>query len=94
MSAMSAMDTPDRDEPGELLLATASGDSAAFAETMYNTVKGNQWMCGFPDSTLVSIIGGEYVLVAFRINDAMDPFEAKFQEAYPEAQIAYNEAIA
>ncbi len=71
-----------------------SGDSAAFAETMYNTVKGNQWMCGFPDSTLVSVIGGEYVLVAFGINDAMDPFEAKFQEAYPAAQIAYNEAIA
>jgi RNA polymerase sigma-70 factor (ECF subfamily) len=36
MSAISAMDTPDRDEPGELLLATASGDSAAF-EQLYRT---------------------------------------------------------
>ena len=70
------------------------GESNNFAEAIYNAVKGNQWMCGFPDSVLVSIVGGEYVLMAFGINDAMDPFEAKFQEAYPAAQIAYNEAIA
>lgn len=71
-----------------------SGDSAAFAEAMYNAVKGNQWMCGFPDTVLVSIIGGEYVLMAFGINDAMTPFQAKLQEAYPEAQIVYSEAVA
>ena len=69
------------------------GESNNFAEAIYNAVKGNQWMCGFPDSVLVSIIGGEYVLMAFGINDAMDPFEAKFQEAYPAAQIVYNEPV-
>ena len=69
-------------------------NSDAFAEAIYNAVKGNQWMCGFPDSVLVSVIGGEYVLMAFGINDAMDPFEAKLQEAYPAAQIVYNEAVA
>jgi len=68
-------------------------ESNNFAEAIYNAVKGNQWMCGFPDSVLVSIIGGEYVLMAFGINDAMDPFEAKFQEAYPNAQIVYNEPV-
>ena len=71
------------------------GENAdAFAEAIYNAVKGNQWMCGCPDSVLVSVIGGQYVLMAFGINDAMDPFEAKFQEAYPDANIVYNEAIA
>ena len=69
-------------------------EADAFAEAIYNAVKGNQWMCGFPDSVLVSVIGGEYVLMAFGINDAMDPFEAKAQEAYPEAVIVYNEAVA
>ena len=69
------------------------GESNNFAEVMYNAVKNNQWMCGFPDSVLVSIIGVEYVLMAFGINDAMDPFEAKFQEAYPNAQIVYNEPV-
>ena len=69
------------------------GESNNFAEAIYNAVKGNQWMCGFPDSVLVSVIGGEYVLMAFGINDAMDPFEAKFQEAYPNAQIVYNEPV-
>ena len=71
------------------------GENAeAFAEAIYNAVQGNQWMCGFPDSVLVSVVGGQYVLMAFGINDAMDPFEAKFQEAYPNATIVYNEAIA
>lgn len=64
-----------------------------FAEAMYNAVKNNQWMCGFPDSVLVSVIGGEYVLMAFGINDAMDPFEAKLQEAYPDARIVYDEPV-
>ena len=36
MPVMSATDTPDHDEPGQLLLATASGDSAAF-EKLYRT---------------------------------------------------------
>ena len=64
-----------------------------FADAIYNAVKGNQWLCGFPDSVLVCVIGGEYVLMAFGINDAMDPFEAKVQQAYPDARIVYNEAV-
>ena len=51
-------------------------------------------MCGMPETMLVSVIGGEYVLMAFGINDAMTPFEAKLAEAYPAAETVANEPVA
>jgi len=71
-----------------------TGDASSFADVMHEAVKNNQWMCGFPDKMLISIIGGEYVLVAYGINDAMGPFQEKLLTAYPDAQIAYDEAVA
>lgn len=73
----------------------ASGsDAAAFADTMKNAVLNNQWMCGFPEQLIIANIAGEYVLVAFGVNDAMNPFQTNFTAAYPEAQIVVNEPIA
>ena len=71
-----------------------TGDADAFAAAMVNAVKNNQWMCGMPETMYVSVIGGEYVLMAFGINDAMNPFVAKLAEAYPDAVIVSNEAVA
>lgn len=68
-------------------------DAAAFAETMHGAVASAQWMCGMPEKELIAVIGGEYVLMCFGINDAVNPFEAKLSEAYPEAQIVYSQAI-
>ena len=69
-------------------------DAAAFAETMHEAIASAQWMCGFPDKMIIATIGGEYVVAAFGVNDAMNPFEEKFAAAYPAAEIVYNEAIA
>jgi len=69
-------------------------DAAAFAETMKAAVQGNQWMCGMPEQLLVQTIGGEYVLVAFGIGDAMTPFTTHLAEAYPNATTVCNEALA
>ena len=71
-----------------------TGDADAFAAVMVNAVKNNQWMCGMPETMHVSVIGGEYVLMAFGINDAMNPFTAKLAEAYPDAVTVANESIA
>lgn len=68
-------------------------DAAAFADMMHDAVAGNQWMCGFPEKELIAIVGGEYVLMAFGLNDAIEPFESKLTEAYPDAQIKYSAAI-
>ena len=72
----------------------AGADAAAFADTMKNVVLNNQWMCGFPETLVIANIAGEYVLVAFGINDAMNPFQTNFAAAYPEAQVLVNEPIA
>ena len=72
----------------------AEGVTAAdFAATMQSAVQNNQWMCGFPETLVIAAIGGEYVLVAFGVNDAMTPFQTALTAAYPEAEILYNEAI-
>ena len=71
-----------------------TGNANDFANAMVEAVKNNQWMCGMPETMLVTVIGGEYVLMAFGINDAMTPFEAKLAEAYPAAEIVANEPIA
>jgi predicted small lipoprotein YifL len=68
-------------------------DAAAFAETMHNAVANARWMCGMPEKELIAVIGGQYVLMVFGINDAVNPFEAKLTEAYPDATIAYSQAI-
>ena len=71
-----------------------TGDAKAFGEAMKTAVMGNQWMCGMPEKLLVSVIGGEYVLVAFGIGDAINPFQTKLAAAYPAAEQLYLEDLA
>ena len=73
---------------------TEGTDVAAFAAAMREAIQGNMWMCGFPETLLVASVYGEYVVIAFGINDAMNPFMTHFAEAYADAEKLYNEAIA
>ena len=70
-----------------------TGNASDFAAAMVEAVKNNQWMCGMPETMLVGIIGGEYVVMAFGINDAMTPFEAKLAQAYPAMETVANEPV-
>ena len=69
-------------------------DAEAFAQVMRDAIQNNQWMCGFPETLTIAVIDGEYVLIAFGVNDAMNPFMTHFAEAYAEAEVLFNEAIA
>ena len=71
-----------------------TGDVDAFADAMYEAVKNNQWMCGFPESMIVAVVDNEYVLMAFGINDIMKPFVANVKEAHQTLDILYLEDIA
>ena len=73
---------------------TEGADAAAFAQVMRDAIQGNQWMCGFPETLTVAVVDGAYVLIAFGVNDAMNPFMTHFAEAYAEAEILFNEAVA
>ena len=73
---------------------TEGTDVAAFAQVMRDAIQGNMWMCGFPETLTIAVVEGEYVVIAFGINDAMNPFMTHFAEAYAEAEILFNEPIA
>ena len=72
----------------------ADGVAAAdFAAAMEAAVMGNMWMCGFPETLVIAEIDG-HVLVAFGVNDAMNPFQTHLAEVYAGASILYNQPIA
>ena len=70
-----------------------SGDAAAFADAMYAKISTNPWMCGMPEKMVIAVVGGEYVLAMFGVNDAVNPFETKLAEAYTGVEVKYSEAI-
>lgn len=72
----------------------AGGVSAAdFGAAMKDAVMNNQWMCGFPETLLIRNFGDTYVLVAFGVNDAMDPFIAHMDAVYPGFETIAKKAI-
>lgn len=72
----------------------AGGVSAAdFGAAMKDAVMNNQWMCGFPETLLIRNFGDTYVLVAFGVNDAMNPFIAHMDAVYPGFETIVNEPI-
>lgn len=73
---------------------TEGTDVAAFTAAVHEAIKNNPWMCGFPEKELIAVVGGEYVLIAFGVNDAMTPFQTHFTAAYPSAEIVYNDNLA
>ncbi len=77
-----------------------TGDAQAFAKAMRDAVQGNVWMCGFPEKVLIHVMG-EYVVVAFGLAGISDPmgdfmgaYTTAMNAAYPNAAVAYDEAIA
>lgn len=71
---------------------TAGNDAAAFAEALYQSVSGNMWICGMPERVIVATLG-DYVIMAYGVNDAMTSFETHLAEAYPDAKLVYNESL-
>lgn len=78
---------------GGALHLVEGADVEAITASIRDELSNTQWMCGFPDRYLVAVVG-EYVVVAFGLNDMMDPFQNYLTQCYPDAEIAYNEDIA
>lgn len=68
-------------------------DAFGFADAMGDSFKNNQWLCGTPEKLLVAVIGGDYVLAAYGLGDALDRIQTKLTEAYPNAEIRRTESI-
>ena len=71
----------------------AGTDVTAMANAIKDNLAQTQWICGTPDQMLVAVVNGEYVLVAFGVNDAMNPFVTRVGEAYPDAEVIYSGSI-
>ncbi len=68
-------------------------DVNAFADVMRDVVLNNQWICGMPELLKIVDLGDGYVMVAFGIGDAMNPFFQKVASAYPEASTLVAESV-
>lgn len=71
---------------------TAGNDVKTFADAMYQAISGNMWICGMPERAIVAAIG-EYVVMAYGVNDPMTSFLNHLAEAYPNAFVYYNESL-
>lgn len=69
-------------------------DAQSAAASVRDALANTRWMCGFPDRYLVAVIAGEYIVVAFGLNDALTSFQTHLVECYPDVQIAYDENVA
>ena len=73
----------------------AEGVKAAdFGNAMKEAVMNNQWMCGFPETLVIQNIADTYVVVAFGVNDAINPFMTYLNASYPHSVNLVKEAIA
>ena len=71
---------------------------AANAETLVNSlkdsIKSTQWMCGFPDTLIIYTVAGEYVVAAFGNAEAIESFKTKLATVYGEsATLNVEEAL-
>ena len=64
---------------------------AANAETLANSlkdsIKSTQWMCGFPDTLIIFTVADEYVVAAFGNAEAIESFKTKLATVYGESAV-------
>ncbi len=58
----------------------ASAD--AFITSIKAAIKGNQWMCGFPEKVLTAKVTDDYVVVAFGNGEIIETFKGKLTAQY------------
>ena len=67
-------------------------DAAALCQSIRDNVLARTWMCGFPDKVIVAEVG-DYIVCAFGLNETVDPYVKHLSEAYPFANVVFNEPI-
>lgn len=75
-----------------LVKLTEGADQQAFADAVYDTIKNNQWMCGFPEKLIIAQVEGDYILIAYGLNDILNTFQSQLTADWTVSDF-YNEAI-
>ena len=71
----------------------SSSDVDSVVSDLKDNIMNRQWMCGFPDK-LVILTLGDYVISCYGAEDLVDPFSEKVTEAFADAAVVCDEAIA
>jgi len=69
-------------------------DVDAAISAISSEIEGKQWMCGFPDKYIIAKIPGNYLLVAYGVNDAIVPFQDKVSANVEGQEIVADKALA
>ena len=72
---------------------TNSSDVDTVVSDLKDNIMNRQWMCGFPDK-LVILTLGDYVISCYGAEDLVDQFSEKVTEAFADAAVVCDEAIA
>ncbi len=62
-------------------------NAKTFVESLKDSIKGTQWMCGFPDTLIIYTVADEYVVAAFGNADAIENFKTKLETVYGKSAI-------
>ena len=71
----------------------SSSDVDSVVSDLKDNIMNRQWMCGFPDK-LVILTLGDYVISCYGAEDLVDQFSEKVTEAFADAAVVCDEAIA
>ena len=67
-------------------------DVRTLADAWHDVIRQNRWICGQPDKLIMYRIGDQ-ILMAFGSSDAMQLWETRTVEAFPDGQVLYSEAV-
>lgn len=59
-----------------------SANAEALANSLKDSIKSTQWMCGFPDKLIIYTVSDEYVVAVFGNNDAIESFKTNLEAVY------------
>ena len=71
----------------------SSSDVDSVVSDLKDNIMNRQWMCGLPDK-LVILTLGDYVISCYGAEDLVDQFSEKVTEAFADAAVVCDEAIA
>jgi hypothetical protein len=69
-------------------------NTETLVSSLKESIKGTQWMCGFPDTLIIYTVNDDYVVAAFGNKDAIASFKTKLATVYGEsAALKVEEAL-
>lgn len=70
-------------------------NAEALVNSLKDSIKSTQWMCGFPDTLIIYTVAEEYVVAAFGNAEAIESFKTKLATVYGEsATLNVEESLA